>query len=477
MAIPRSTVSTWRSRGSGPVVTIEPVEQDHQQLLDAIAKLERGKRILAAVVRILLAMLRASGFTLAGERLPEGSAKAGILRATTTARPFLPLVVILRIVHLEPGRYHAWSGRASTLACGLDDRSSCPRTSPSQLTPTEVAGIKDMVLAPEKRHMSLRTLALHAQCNGKVFASATTWAKLVREHGWRRPRQGVHPPKPTVGVRAAQPNETWHVDTTVIRLLDGTRAYIHATIDNFSRKILAWTVAARVLAQVDVTFSNSMIEAFWRSLKHQWLYSTRWTPSSASETLPTNGNLTIKTADSSDEPFNMTLNGIVGGAGGFTKTGQGTLTLDGAGVHTYTGTTAVNGGTLNVTGTLAAATNGLVIGSSSALAGAGTINRPITLNNGGTVSPAGPATVGTLTGTSLVRNGGSELSLDLDRNGVSDQLILDGALMKGTDSAWQIALNATEPLAHGNTYTVATFASTTFASSDFTVTGPPAARS
>jgi putative transposase len=28
----------------------------------------------------------------------------------------------------------------------------------------------------------------------------------------------------------------------------------------------------RVLAQVDVTFSNSMIEAFWRSLKYQWLY-------------------------------------------------------------------------------------------------------------------------------------------------------------------------------------------------------------
>ena len=27
-----------------------------------------------------------------------------------------------------------------------------------------------------------------------------------------------------------------------------------------------------VLAQVEVTFSNSMIEAFWRSLKHGWLY-------------------------------------------------------------------------------------------------------------------------------------------------------------------------------------------------------------
>jgi transposase InsO family protein len=97
---------------------------------------------------------------------------------------------------------------------------------------------------------------------------------------------------------------------------------IHAVIDNYSRKILAWTIGAwldplatcavlieagkhlcagadtptvmadsgvenvnaavnatlvdsglrRVLAQVDVTESNSMIEAFWRSLKHNWLY-------------------------------------------------------------------------------------------------------------------------------------------------------------------------------------------------------------
>ncbi len=28
----------------------------------------------------------------------------------------------------------------------------------------------------------------------------------------------------------------------------------------------------RVLAQIDITYSNSMIETFWRSLKHSWLY-------------------------------------------------------------------------------------------------------------------------------------------------------------------------------------------------------------
>jgi putative transposase len=30
-----------------------------------------------------------------------------------------------------------------------------------------------------------------------------------------------------------------------------------------------WT---RVLAQIEITFSNSMIEACWRSLKNGWLY-------------------------------------------------------------------------------------------------------------------------------------------------------------------------------------------------------------
>ena len=49
-----------------------------------------------------------------------------------------------------------------------------------------------------------------------------------------------------MGLRATRPNEYWHVDLTVIRLLDGTRVYLHAAIDNFSRRILAWKVAPRV---------------------------------------------------------------------------------------------------------------------------------------------------------------------------------------------------------------------------------------
>jgi len=179
-----------------------------------------------------------------------------------------------------------------------------------------------MVEGDDDRHMSLRALALHAQRIGKVLASPSTWYRLVRTKGWRRPRKRVYPAKPKVGIRAKAPGELLHLDVTIIRLLDGTRAYLHGVIDNYSRRILSWSLEerlgsggtcrilreavlqlndcpghavvvadsgsenvngpvdnllndeelTRVLAQVEVTFSNSMIEAFWRSLKHSWLY-------------------------------------------------------------------------------------------------------------------------------------------------------------------------------------------------------------
>jgi hypothetical protein len=89
-----------------------------------------------------------------------------------------------------------------------------------------------MVTSPEYRHVPTGTLALLAQRLGTVSASPSTWYGLVRKYNWRRPRLRVHPAKPKVGLR-----------TTVIRLLDGIRAYVHAVIDNFSRRILAWRVA------------------------------------------------------------------------------------------------------------------------------------------------------------------------------------------------------------------------------------------
>jgi transposase InsO family protein len=290
---------------------------DIASVLDENEELKRRTERQTAIIRLLVVLLELSGFRLDEQRLPGGVAKAKILWAVDRCKDALSLKSTLRLVRLSPARYHAW--KRADKRCELDDRSSCPRSHPTQLTPAEVSTIQEMVTAAEYRHMPLRALSLYAQRAGHVFASATTWAKLVQQRGWRRPRRRVYPEKPKPGIRATYPNEYWHIDVTVIRLLDDTKRYLHAVIDNFSRRILSWrlserldpttaceilkdagknlqrtpTVVAdsgvenvnagvdqlitdgvirRVLAQVEVSFSNSMIEAFWRSLRHQWLY-------------------------------------------------------------------------------------------------------------------------------------------------------------------------------------------------------------
>ena len=319
LGVPRSTARGWLRRAPEVVVSLDVTHLSEPELQHEILQLRRRVEKLAALLRIVLALLRASGFTLSHERLPDGRAKMRILRAIGRARTCIPLRALLRFLSLSPSRFHAWRRQD---ACALDDQLSCPRTSPHRLTPLEVRVIEDMVTAPEYRHVPTGTLAVLAQRLGRVWASPSTWYHLVRKYGWRRPRLRLHPAKPTIGLRTTRADEMWHIDTTVIRLLDGTRAYLHAVIDNFSRRILAWRIAdtfapgnsvavlleasrgalssdttpvvladagvenvnaqvdelitagilRRVLAFTELQFSNSMIEAWWRSLKHQWLF-------------------------------------------------------------------------------------------------------------------------------------------------------------------------------------------------------------
>jgi len=320
LKIPRSTIRSWLHRGIPDVVTCDSLSAEKIELLVEMQELRHRVAVLGAIVGLLVVMLRMSERGVDRERIFEGNGKRALLRAIERASRVVPLAVALRVARLSASRYHSW--RRAEMRCELDDRSSCPRSKPTRLTAAEVRSVREMVESDDHRHFSLRGLALYAQRIGSVVASPSTWSRLVRDGGWRRPRHRVYPAKPKVGIRADAPNQLWHIDVTIIRLLDGSKAYLHAVIDNFSRRILAWTLEERlgaggtcqilleagrhlgtrpvettvvadsgmenvsgnvdalldaeglrrVLAQVEMSFSNSMIEAFWRSLRHAWLY-------------------------------------------------------------------------------------------------------------------------------------------------------------------------------------------------------------
>jgi putative transposase len=297
LKISQSTIRCWLRRGLSEVVTTELLDDHRSKLLAENHDLRHRVALLGAVVGILVALLRVSKSRLNFER-----------------------IAALRMAGISASRFHSWQRKEE--GCDLDDQQSCPRVVPARLTPEEIDTIGKMVASRDYRFMSIRALALHAQRIGKIFASPSTWYGLVRQNGWGRPRKRLYPVRPKVGVRATAPGQLFHLDVTIIKLLDGTRTYLHAVIDNYSRRILSWTLETRlgsgatcrvlrdaakeivgnigrtsvmtdagsesvnrevddelssanlerVLAQIDVTYSNSMIESFWRSLKNSWLY-------------------------------------------------------------------------------------------------------------------------------------------------------------------------------------------------------------
>ncbi|MCH9682474.1 MAG: transposase family protein [Deltaproteobacteria bacterium] len=45
------------------------------------------------------------------------------------------------------------------------------------------------------------------------------------------------------------PDQWRHLDVIVIRLLNGAKVYLHAVMDNFSRKVLAWQLSDEIMGQ------------------------------------------------------------------------------------------------------------------------------------------------------------------------------------------------------------------------------------
>jgi putative transposase len=318
LGVPRSTVHGWLSRAPRPVTTAPGHDASVPQLLRENAVLRKRVARLQAVLRVLFVLFHIVQPDIHRLRVPAAD-KERLLRAVDRTRGILGLRRVLSLFGLSASRLHAW--RVAAAACQLEDQPSCPHASPQRLTPSEITRLRGLVTSDDYRHVPTSRLALLAQRLAQVFVSSSTLCRLVRVRTWRRPHLRVYPALPKEGVRASRRDEIWHVDVTILKLLDGTRAYLHAVIDNFSRRILAWRVCdrllpggtvaillqaartlpggtvptlyadggsenvngkvdalieegllTRVLAQTEVVFSNSLIEAWWRSLKHNWLF-------------------------------------------------------------------------------------------------------------------------------------------------------------------------------------------------------------
>ncbi len=141
-------------------------------------------------------------------------------------------------------------------------------------------------------------------------------------------------------------------------------------------------------------------------------------------------------------------NGVTAGA--LEKIGSGTLTLDGS--NTYTGSTTVSVGTLDVTGSLASSVIGVSDGATLKVDGSslGDTTSAVTLTGTGDMTLAGNETIGSLAGAGTVTNGG--YTLTTGGNGTSTTF---SGVASGTGGLTK-AGSGTLTLDGSNTYTGST---------------------
>ena len=172
----------------------------------------------------------------------------------------------------------------------------------------------------------------------------------------------------------------------------------------------------------------------------------------------------------------LSINGATARLSGnrtFSKTGSGTLSVQAAGNHTYSGSAIIQAGSLIISsGANMTASTITVNGSSAILGGGGRLGSMVLTN--GTIAPSAGSETGALTtlnAANLTWNGGI-ITMNLGGVGnltASDRISLSGTFTKGTGTNFVFDFNGTG--AEGGNYTLLTFTSnSTFQSSDFSIT-------
>ncbi len=137
----------------------------------------------------------------------------------------------------------------------------CQKRHPNQLLPNEVKVIKQYLF--DERFINWSTLYVYYQAlrDGMLFMDIGTWYKYANRLGIRR--KFFKPSKNNkVGIRATGPMQMLHMDVTIFRPLDQTKAYIYFIVDNFSRAILGWQCSLEYSSSIALDLLKTVINDY-----------------------------------------------------------------------------------------------------------------------------------------------------------------------------------------------------------------------
>jgi len=320
--IPRSTRHDWQHRDTAAFYGHDWYLQNIH-LLNTLQQVAASKRLLQinkAMIRIF-ALQRFMQVHCARIRENVYDINTVVLNNLAKISAVLGLSATLKYLRQS---HHWYAKLKRSQPCRLSVFSLCRIKHPTQLLIREINTIKAYCTDPRFLHWPLASV-YHQLRRDKAaaFHLGTFYKYASLLHLNRAPvskrRKNHH-----AGIRAGAPLQILHADSTVFRTADNMKRYIYLVQDNFSRAILGYKVAItckaqhtydmlhsvfrqylqpehppaiqlitdegsenagpvrqlvahyssikHLIAQRDIEFSNSMIEAVNKQLKYRFLY-------------------------------------------------------------------------------------------------------------------------------------------------------------------------------------------------------------
>jgi len=219
------------------------------------------------------------------------------------------------VIGINKQKLNRW--KREFIACKGSEDQKCKLEAPHCLTSVEVAVMNFLFTSPAHVHFPIISLCEYARREGLLYCNVNTWYKYIKFFQWKREKVSKEVKQYEQGIRTIAPDILWHMDMSELQLTNGKKLYLQVVIDNFSRYIVHWRLsqsktsletqeflsevanlrgktimvdsggenlakkvtgditqkrATLLLSRKETHFSNSIIEAFFRMLKYNYLY-------------------------------------------------------------------------------------------------------------------------------------------------------------------------------------------------------------
>ncbi|MFV5703092.1 transposase [Flavobacterium sp. XS2P12] len=319
--IPKTNKHRWENETKDKYMGCEVASfiKEELELIKRVGESRNSKKVMEAYFRLSDTYHEIIS-TVKGVKLQVALQKDKLVNAIENVKDVISIEMALKVFNISKATYHNYK----TLVINKCDSSYflwCVKQYPHQLLKKEISQIKKYMENENYLHWSKSSVYLFALRSKKISFCLTTWYKYTKLLGYNKARH-LHPKKVYKSLTSYKPNEIWCADVTILKTLDDKKHYIHFLMDHYSKMILGCRIEnspspkvirdlleqaylkhknkeaitfvsdggvenvnntvqefltttgqdiKHLIAQKDIPFSNSKIEAFNKIIKHQFL--------------------------------------------------------------------------------------------------------------------------------------------------------------------------------------------------------------